>query len=119
MIKNFKEFSQTNEGFWDWLTGKEEKGDPKKKGEAGSTASDVDDFYTDLEEFANSGKSMEVESAGNYKYSQLVERIQTALVFLGYDLPKYGIDGYFGPETANAIREFNEATVKLKTTDNA
>lgn len=38
-----------------------------------------------------------------------VENIQKALSFMGYDLPKYGIDGVFGSETENAIKSFQNA----------
>lgn len=119
MIKNFNEFSQTNEGFWDWLLGREEKGTPKKKGQAGATDAEVEKFYKTLEEFAATKKSIAVELSKNYTYSKIVENIQIALVFLGYKLPQYGIDGYFGPETAKAIKDFNQDTAKPKTTDNA
>lgn len=119
MIKNFDEFKQTNEGFWDWLTGRQEEGDPKKKGQAGVADAQVEDFYKTLEEFAESGQVIQVELDRNYTYSKMVENIQLALEFLGYELPKYGVDGYFGPETASAIRKFNEDTVKFRQTDNA
>lgn len=119
MIKNFNEFTQTNEGFWDWLMGRQEKGEAKKKGQIGATDSEVEEFYKSLEEFASANKSIEIELSKNYTYSKIVENIQIALEFLGYDLPQYGVDGYFGPETARAIRDFNEDTAKLRTTDNA
>lgn len=119
MIKNFNEFNQMNEGFWDWLMGREEKGPAKKKGQIGATDTEVEKFYKSLEEFAATKKSIAVELSKNYTYSKVVENIQIALVFLGYKLPRYGTDGYFGPETANAIKDFNNDTVKPKTTDNA
>jgi peptidoglycan hydrolase-like protein with peptidoglycan-binding domain len=34
--------------------------------------------------------------------------LQKALIALGYDLPKHGVDGYSGPETSNAIRKFEK-----------
>jgi peptidoglycan hydrolase-like protein with peptidoglycan-binding domain len=119
MIQNFNEFTQTNEGFWDWLTGKKEEGEAKKKGQTGASDSAVEEFYQSLQEFASTNKSIEVELSKNYTYSKVVENIQIALEFLGYKLPRYGVDGYFGPETAKAIRDFNEDTVKLSTTDHA
>lgn len=118
MIKNFDEFRQTNEGFWDWLTGRQEKGETKKKGQVGVIDAKVEEFYKSLEEFAESGQVIKVETNKNYTYSKMVENIQIALTFLGYELPKYGVDGYFGPETAAAIVRFNNDTVKLKQTDN-
>ena len=113
LIKSFDRFSkETNEGkFWDWLTGKSETGKPE--GSAGSgTVSDAktEEFYKTLQDFADSGKSIAVQSRGNMEYSKMVEDIQLALSFLGYGLPKYGVDGLFGPETAAAILAFNSAT---------
>lgn len=40
------------------------------------------------------------------QYDKDVEAIQIALQFLGFSLPKWGIDGKFGPETENAVKEF-------------
>ena len=37
-----------------------------------------------------------------------VESLQIALILLGYDLPRHGVDGMFGPETAEAVEKFNE-----------
>lgn len=36
----------------------------------------------------------------------LVKQLQENLLFLGYSLPEYGADGSFGPETENAVKEF-------------
>lgn len=115
MIKTFEQFTQsTNEGwFTDWLTGKREKGaKDKKSGEPNVVDAAVEDFYKTLQDFANSGKSIQVEPVGSMQYSKMVEDIQAALSFLGYDFPVYGVDGLFGPETAAAIRKFNDDTVK-------
>ena len=35
-----------------------------------------------------------------------VKDVQAALLALGYELPRYGADGEYGPETAGAIRRF-------------
>jgi predicted chitinase/predicted nucleotidyltransferase len=37
-----------------------------------------------------------------------VELLQTALQFLGFLLPKWGIDGKFGPETEQAVKDFQK-----------
>lgn len=37
-----------------------------------------------------------------------VKALQEALMALGYSLPKYGADGKFGTETANAVRKFQK-----------
>jgi len=41
-------------------------------------------------------------------YDKDVEIIQTALQFLGFSLPKWGVDGLFGPETQRAVESFEE-----------
>ena len=111
-LKKFNEFeTPVTEGFWDWLTGREEKSKAKTKGEETNVAdAKVEAFYKTLQGFADSGQSIQVQSSNNYSYSKMVENIQAALVFLGYKLPKWGIDGYFGPETAAAIQKFNVDT---------
>ncbi len=119
MIKTFTEFNSTiNEGgFWDWLTGKSEEGEAKKQGNTENQDildDKLSEFYKTLEDFAGSKKSIPVEKSGEMKYSKMVEDIQLALEFLGYKLEKYGIDGYFGPETASAIKKFNEDTKKTQ-----
>ena len=111
MIRSFNEFNKSiNEGWLDWLTGKKEEGEPQKAGDDTIKDAAVSDFYKTLQDFADSGKSVQVQSKGNMTYSKMVEDIQVALSFLGYDLPKHGVDGLFGPETAAAIKKFNQET---------
>lgn len=76
--------------------------DPKK---ADYLSGDVDEFYNILEYAANSG-GISQQKSGNYSYQVTVEALQIALQILGYQLPKFGVDGIFGPETANAVKEF-------------
>lgn len=97
----------TESNFWDWLSGK------KQKSQNGQDASDrsqqnVVSFYQDLEDFVKSNKSVSLDTSSKLQYSKLIEQIQTALVFLGYHLPKFRIDGLFGQETAAAISQFNQ-----------
>lgn len=42
-------------------------------------------------------------------YDKDVETIQTALQILGFSLPKWGIDGKFGNETEQAVRDFQSS----------
>lgn len=102
MLKTFEQFS-INEGWFDWLTGETDGTDQD---------SAIDTYYKTLTDFAASGKSMPVQAKGQMAYSKMVEDIQAALVFLGYQLPKYGVDGLFGPETAAAIEQFNASSAK-------
>ena len=39
-----------------------------------------------------------------------VHRLQTSLLELGYDLPKYGADGQYGQETESAVRQLQRAS---------
>lgn len=38
-----------------------------------------------------------------------VERVQQALIDLGFELPKYGVDGRYGPETKAAVEAFQRS----------
>jgi hypothetical protein len=40
--------------------------------------------------------------------SEETRAIQQALVDLGYNFPRSGVDGYFGPETAGVVRQFQK-----------
>ena len=114
LLKNFEDFSAgLNENFTDWLSGDTDQGTPKIKADdatAGVMTTTVDDYFNTLQNYINSGKAIAVQKSGSMQYSKMVEDIQLALDFLGYKLPKYGVDGFFGPETANAINQFNIAT---------
>lgn len=43
-------------------------------------------------------------------YQKEVEDLQIALQFLGFSLPKWGVDGKFGPETKKAVIEFQKSS---------
>jgi peptidoglycan hydrolase-like protein with peptidoglycan-binding domain len=45
-------------------------------------------------------------TAAKGEHSLTVTKLQQALVDLGYKLPKYGVDGKFGPETEAALKQF-------------
>lgn len=95
--------------------------DPKK---ADFVSDDVSEFFKTIEDSIESG-GFSQQSKGGYEFQKGVESMQIGLILLGYDLPKYGVDGLFGPETANAVRRFkndnlnkkiNESVTKLRKT---
>lgn len=111
------------EGFLDNIlkaAGIRKKDDPAK---ADLVSDDVMDFYNTLEDSANSG-GLSQQKKGSMNFQKGVESMQIGLKLLGYDLPKYGIDGLFGPETASAVSRFtndhlskiNEASEELRGT---
>lgn len=64
---------------------------------------DVNDFYKNLEQIDT---PISQERYGSMEYKKNVETVQIGLILLGYDLPRYGVDGLFGPETAEAVKKF-------------
>jgi hypothetical protein len=87
--------------------------DPKKADLVGKTdqgvklTSDslVDDFNKTLDESISSG-GLRQQSRGSMTYQKGVETMQIALILIGYELPAYGVDGLFGPETASTVKKF-------------
>lgn len=65
------------------------------------------DFYKTLEDAVSANMKF-TQQSGSYTYSKEVENVQAALNFLGYDLPRYGVDGKFGPETGDAVARFKK-----------
>jgi peptidoglycan hydrolase-like protein with peptidoglycan-binding domain len=76
--------------------------DPKK---ADKIDVDVDNYYNKLE--AISGP-IDQQQRGGFKFQESVEAVQIGLILLGYELPRFGVDGLFGPETAEAVNKFKE-----------
>jgi hypothetical protein len=89
--------------------------DPKKADFVGTDISGkelpnkklVQDFYDTLENAINSG-GLTQQKSGSYTYQKEVESMQIALELLNYDLPKFGVDGLFGPETASAVIKYSK-----------
>lgn len=88
--------------------------DPKK---ADNLTGDVDEFYNTLRNAASDG-GLKQEKSGDYQYQKEVEALQIGLELLGYKLPIYGVDGLFGPETADAVQMFMNDYEEHKQIDN-
>lgn len=74
--------------------------DPKK---ADLVSSDVEEFFNNLESIDG---PLFQQSYGGMEYQKDVESVQMGLILLGYELPRFGVDGLFGPETAMAVNKF-------------
>ena len=81
----------------------EEKVDDPKK--ADLVDDNVTKFLSTLENFDN---EIGQQERGGYEYQKDVETFQIGLELLGYNLPRYGVDGLFGPETAGQLNKFKD-----------
>lgn len=100
-----------NEGFLDKLFGKK---DEKK---ADVVEPDVQKFFDTLEK-ASQGNGITQQERGSMTFQKEVETMQIGLILLGYELPKYGVDGLFGPETGAAVQKFISDKVNGKSSLN-
>lgn len=109
-LKRFHEITgkqNVSEGFIDTLLKKvglrsddKKVDDPKK---ADLVSDDVKQFFNTLE---NIKSDLKQQPHGSMEYQKDVETMQIGLMLLGYDLPKHGVDGLYGPETASAVERF-------------
>ena len=76
--------------------------DPKK---ADYVSDNVKDFFGTLEEI---DRPLFQQREGSMTYQKEIESVQIGLILLGYQLPQYGVDGLFGPETASAVEKFKK-----------
>jgi len=65
----------------------------------------VTEFLRTLEDFDG---EIGQQERGGYEYQKVVETFQIGLELLGYHLPRFGVDGLFGPETAGQLRKFKD-----------
>ena len=66
------------------------------------------EFLKYLDELKDNGAKFEYTPGQKIPYIEDVEKIQTGLQYLGYSLPKWGVDGKYGPETEGATMNFQE-----------
>lgn len=88
--------------------------DTEKKSEdivsSDNQTTDSKNFLESLISFAESGNTLKNQKTEGESptYNEVVENIQKALQFLGFSLPKWGVDGKFGNETQSAIEQFQQ-----------
>lgn len=106
----YKEQFTLNEGFLDKLLNKTKDVLGLQKKDVSSKAdyvdSNVQDFFNTLEKASETG--LQPQQTGGMTYQKEVEALQIALLLLGYDLPRFGVDGLYGPETTTAVSNFNK-----------
>lgn len=82
-----------------------EKKATDEPGKADYIGDDVDDFFDILK---NIDTPIAEQKYGSMTRQQAVEAVQIGLQILGYSLPRFGTDGLFGPETAQAVNKFKK-----------
>jgi hypothetical protein len=70
---------------------------------------DVTKFFDNLQ---NIKTPLTQQQRGSMTFQKDVETFQIGLLLLGYELPRFGVDGKFGPETARAVMKFTEDNLK-------
>jgi peptidoglycan hydrolase-like protein with peptidoglycan-binding domain len=121
-IKRFHEITfgktflpEEDRGFLSRLFGKKKIDDPKK---ADFVTDDVTQFFKTLEDASNSG-GLKQSERGSMNFQKEVESMQIGLKLLDPTvLPKYGVDGLYGPETAAAVKSFVEKNLSQQKTVN-
>jgi peptidoglycan hydrolase-like protein with peptidoglycan-binding domain len=76
------------------------KDDAKK---ADLVSPEVDEFFNNLDSI---NEPLLQQKNRSMEYQKNVEIVQIALTLLNYQLPVFGIDGLYGPETATAVQKF-------------
>lgn len=101
-----------NERVSSFLMDEEEKKDEPTK--ADYVSDDVNKFFETLKSIK---EPLKQQKRGSMQYQKEVETFQIALILLGHPLPRHGVDGLFGNETANAFRDFaKENNISLTST---
>jgi peptidoglycan hydrolase-like protein with peptidoglycan-binding domain len=71
---------------------------------------DIESFYDVIQNAINDRITVSQETYGTFQYNPLVQRVQIALEFLGFGLPRFGADGLYGPETASSVEKFKRSS---------
>jgi peptidoglycan hydrolase-like protein with peptidoglycan-binding domain len=66
-------------------------------------------FLKKIMSYVKDGLYFEYTPGQKIPYEQPVEVIQSGLQFFGFSLPRYGVDGKFGPETQGAVKDFQSS----------
>lgn len=66
-----------------------------------------EEILNNLTKYSEENKVFEIKKSP-IPYEKGVEDLQTSLQFLGFSLPKWGVDGKFGPETKKAVIDFQK-----------
>jgi hypothetical protein len=74
-------------------------------GTADFISENVDDFFNILKSIDT---PLTQQKLGTMVHQQGVEAVQIGLQILGYELPRFGTDGLFGPETAAAVKKYKQ-----------
>lgn len=104
------------ESWLDKIFSSTKKIDDSKKADFVST---IDSLYLNLGNAIDNGGISE-QKKNEMTFQKNVESLQISLNLLGYELPNYGVDGLFGPETANAVNKFfnDNSSLKIKSDKN-
>lgn len=73
-----------------------------------SSETGLKEFYDILQNSINNDERKYKQDPSSYTYDPVVERAQIGLKFLGFELPVYGADGLFGPETEESVKGFRQ-----------
>jgi len=74
----------------------------------GLITSEETNFVKELESLIQSNTELKWEKNKKIEYNDNTKTLQSILQLLGYSLPKWGVDGKFGPETNTAVINFQK-----------
>ena len=98
-----------SEGIFDFLKDldSETEDEVENEDEDGGESENDSSVVKTLQKMVDDNDTLERQSKP-ISYDIKVEVLQIALQFLGFSLPKWGVDGKFGPETEKAVQDFQE-----------